>query len=1050
MKFFTLLSLSLTSFLFATAQDITFVRHPALSPDGSQMAFSYQGDIWIMATAEDAVPRRLTLHEAYESRPVFNADGNYLAFTGNRFGHDDIFRISVKGGNPERLTFHQAADEITDWDERNQIWFSTVRNYKQVEWDSEIHLLDLDNPTPYRAMDALGEQAVVSPNGRYVAFVKGACRFTRENYSGPADNEIWIYDREKENYFAFTDNEVNDLLPRWRNDQELFYLSALDGRYAVVSKSMTDLSAAPQKRFAFPDKGIQHFDLAGEQLVLAANQQLYLAALNGKPRALNLTIPTDYRFYPVEKKTFGNNASDYAIAPDGKTVALQIRGDIFVRSIDPEKSATRNLTEHPFYDRGQAWLNDSVLFFNSDRQENRYALYSARSADPDKGSLLKTLKRKISLEKEGTKDWMLLSLSPERKKAVYKVAPQKYYLADVNNEGGLENERLLSDDWYELNGLSWSPDGRYLAYYRADLNFNSEVYIQDTDGGEPVNVSMHPGGDYRPSWSADGSKLGFVSDRNDNDADLWFVWLKEEDWLASKDEREEGYYFEEEEAELDSADEKLVEIDFANIHDRLEQVTRLSGGEYNYLIDEKGELFYFLRSNPGGSSVSLYQVKYDGSELKEVSGLGARVSGLRWGPDYKYIYYLSSGVLHRLDLQKKKTEAFPHKAVMTLDKRAERAQVFNEAWKTLGRRFYDPDFHGEDWEALGDEYREWALAATTTQDFRYIFSLMLGRLNASHLGIYGQDPEETQRDRPGLLGFEVKPIKKGVEVSRVVPRAPADRPRNKLEPGDKIVAVNSKAIEGNFYQLLSESAEERYLFELGDGREVVIEASKSLRTALYEEWLNERQELTEQYSGGRLGYIHIRGMDKPSFERFERELMVSGYGKEGIVIDVRYNGGGWTTDYLLAVLSVRQHAYTVPRGATDDLKEEHPQFSEYYPYSERLPLSGYTRPTVAMCNESSYSNAEIFSHAYKSLDLGTLVGQPTFGAVISTGGTRLLDGSFLRLPFRGWYVKNTGQNMENGPAVPDVIVSNPLDYRGQKKDPQLKKAVEVLLEQLDN
>ena len=186
----------------------------------------------------------------------------------------------------------------------------------------------------------------------------------------------------------------------------------------------------------------------------------------------------------------------------------------------------------------------------------------------------------------------------------------------------------------------------------------------------------------------------------------------------------------------------------------------------------------------------------------------------------------------------------------------------------------------------------------------------------------------------------------------------------------------------------------------------------------------------------------------PSFERFERELMASGYGKEGIVIDVRFNGGGWTTDYLMAVLNVKQHAYTIPRGAAGSLNEN-PKFKNYYPFSERLPLSSWTKPSIALCNQSSYSNAEIFSHAYKHLGIGTLVGMPTFGAVISTGGKGLIDGSFVRMPFRAWYVKATGENMENGPAVPDVLVENAPDEKGKETDSQLKKSVEVLLSEID-
>ena len=195
-------------------------------------------------------------------------------------------------------------------------------------------------------------------------------------------------------------------------------------------------------------------------------------------------------------------------------------------------------------------------------------------------------------------------------------------------------------------------------------------------------------------------------------------------------------------------------------------------------------------------------------------------------------------------------------------------------------------------------------------------------------------------------------------------------------------------------------------------REVVIRPTSSLRTSLYQNWVQKQKALVDTYSKGRLGYIHIQGMNWSSFERFERELTASGLGKEGIVIDVRFNGGGWTTDMLMTVLNVRQHAYTVPRGAAKDLDKEHLKFKNHYPYGERLPLSALTKPSIALCNENSYSNAEIFSHAYKHLGHGTLVGQPTFGAVISTGSHRLMDGSRVRMPFRGWYVKATEEKMD--------------------------------------
>ena len=234
----------------------------------------------------------------------------------------------------------------------------------------------------------------------------------------------------------------------------------------------------------------------------------------------------------------------------------------------------------------------------------------------------------------------------------------------------------------------------------------------------------------------------------------------------------------------------------------------------------------------------------------------------------------------------------------------------------------------------------------------------------------------------------------------------------------------------------------------GDRRDVVIRPTSSLSNELYDEWVKSNRKLVDEYSKGRLGYLHIRGMNIPSFERFERELTAAGHGKDAIVIDVRFNGGGWTTDYLMAVLNVKQHAYTIPRGATNSL-DNHKDFRNYYPFAERLPFYAWNKPSIALCNANSYSNAEIFSHAYKNLRIGTLVGRPSFGAVISTSGLGLMDGSMVRMPFRAWYAKADNKNMEIDPAVPNIQLDVSQDAKFKNVDEQLKRATDELIKQID-
>ncbi|NCP07012.1 MAG: PDZ domain-containing protein, partial [Flavobacteriales bacterium] len=339
-------------------------------------------------------------------------------------------------------------------------------------------------------------------------------------------------------------------------------------------------------------------------------------------------------------------------------------------------------------------------------------------------------------------------------------------------------------------------------------------------------------------------------------------------------------------------------------------------------------------------------------------------------------------------------------------------------------------------------------------DFQNIFNLMLGQINASHMGFgVGKDRETLQKETTGLLGLEVKPNLNGsLNVTSVVANMPADKSVSSIRVGDVVTSVNGTKLTKNlnFYSLLEGTSNEKIYLEIKRGdaeQEMVIRPTSSNRKENYDAWVKERKRLTDKYSNGKLGYIHIQGMNWQSFETFERELTAAGLGKQGLVIDVRYNGGGWTTDYLMAVLSVKQHAYTVPRGAANNLEKEHTKFIDHYPFSERLPLASWTKPSVALCNHTSYSNAEIFSHAYKALGIGTLVGEPTFGAVISTGAARLMDGSYVRMPFRGWYVKATQSNMELGPAVPDILVTNNPDDKSKGEDTQLKVAVETLLKQ---
>ncbi len=1048
------------------------LRYPSLSPGADRLAFCWQGDVWVAPVAGGAA-RRMTVHQAYDAMPAWSPDGRYIAFASLRNGNYDIYLLSMEDGSTRRLTWHSAQDVWPAWSpDGKEVWFMTRRDFVQVEREWEVWSVPVEGGTPQRRLDALGSHLAFSPDGKQLALERGWCRPEREAYRGSANRDLWLYDFASGNYQQLTTFEGQDRLPDWGPDGRLYYLSAVSGRYNLYRRhrSADGQWQGPERLTSLKDEGIVHYDLShdGRTVVMERLSGLYLLDVaSRKMRRFVPDLPRDERFYATEHKSLTSGAREVQVSPSGKYLAFVVRGELFVKLNDKEKSRSHRLTDSPARDYNPQWLNDSTLLFISDRSGND-EIYLVQSADPSTPSLYKTLKLKTLKLTDTPEDEIGIWLSPNAKKLA--VLQSRYRLSvyelDLPSreggrpKGGLKKPVELYKGWAEPSDLAWSPDSRYLAYAQPDLDFNFEVYIQPADNSSPpVNVSMHPRRDDSPVWSPDGSKLAFLSVRNHGDADLWYVWLRKSDWEKTQRDWEE-----EEEEQTDKKvkkDSVPVEIDFDRIHERLVQLTRMPGDEGNPVISKDGKTFFFS-SNSGGSGSfvandkpALIKIGWDGKDRKVLKE-NVRLRGLYLGPKGKYLYGIrSGGAILAFDAKSGKQEARPFKAYMEIDHPGEYRQIFEEAWRALRDGFYDPNFHGRDWEALRRQYEPRALAASTWTDFRFIFNAMLGQVNASHMGLYGgESPEKTQSERTGLLGIEVEPLKEGVKVRSVLPGSPADRSDSRLQTGDVILKVNETPVRAgeNFYRLFRHTVGERVLLSVldvsGVQREVVIRPAGSLRDERYEKWVQDRRDLVAQWSNGRLGYLHIRAMGWSSFERFERELTAAGLGKEGIVIDVRFNGGGWTTDMLMTVLDVAQHAYTIPRGAAADLQKEHLKFREHYPFGERLPYAVWTKPSIALCNENSYSNAEIFSHAYKNLELGTLVGTPTFGAVISTGGHGLLNGSYVRMPFRGWYVRATDENMEKSPAVPDVIVHNRPDGRAQGRDEQLKRAVEILLEQL--
>ena len=641
-------------------------------------------------------------------------------------------------------------------------------------------------------------------------------------------------------------------------------------------------------------------------------------------------------------------------------------------------------------------------------------------------------------------------------------------------------ERVFRPGWDNEIEWRWSPDAKWIVFAQDDRDFNRDIWIAPADGSaEPINLTRHPDNDRAPRFSADGKLLAFLSSRVNNEADVYTLALDPGVEALTKAEQEA--YFkdagdaakkrkplpspnakkpkraakadadkpegDDKAADEEKKDSKPAGPDYrlADAYMRVHRLTRLAGDEGGLEITPAGDRVVFS-GNDGGPGI--YSVKWDGTEQKKVAAAGT-VTQMNLTGD-KVTIVAKGGASTASPAGGGEAKAVEFSATTPINRREWADHRFVEAARTFSDVFYDGTMKGLDWPALVQRYRTMAAAGRTDNEFEWCMARLLGELNASHTGVSVKSAEDDSTRRPaGRLGIRTKPVEGGFEVLATLPEGPSVRSQTPLQVGDVITAIGGETFGPH------DSLEQRMRGRVGQETVITVRrtggdgaapasieclitpgASAEESELLYKDTCARAAKLVNEWSGGRLGYLHIKAMSEQSLEDFERDLCAAAQGKDGLLVDVRNNGGGSTADRVLASLMTQPHAYTVPRGAD-------PSYTRGYP-QDRLYIQRWTLPANMLCNEKSFSNAEIVSHAFKRLKRGSLVGEQTYGGVISTGGTSLVDGTTVRLPFRGWYSPD-GVDMENNGAMPDIrIAPNPVD-ESRDFDAQLKAAVEDLL-----
>lgn len=1069
----------------AAAKPVKIPRHPDYH--NGKIVFSYLGDLWVV-NEDGSYPRRLTVHRARDIYPRFSPDGKWIAFSSARYGNYDVFIIPAAGGEPRQLTFHSGPDGVVGWSrDSRRVIFSSARGrlYPGVPNLYEVSVdggLEQPLPTDW------GYWGSYSPDGKKFVFNRHPMVWWRKHYRGSYAADLWLLDVEKKAFKKLLDENLpdeqkpNNFWPLYGNG-EIYFVS---DREVTAKPGTPEALKSANNLWKISERGGKPVQLTrhqsgslffpslsadGKVIVYEENFGLWkLDTASGKTAEVPLDIASDEKENTFEVVTYNNEADSYDLSPSTKRAAISIRGEIF--TIATDRGDVSRVTRSYRRDTNPAWSPDGKwLAFVSD-QSGRDEVWISDTDGKNARKLSDSDSEKLAL------DWL-----PDSKSLVYAASDKKLYLVNLETP---QSRVLASNEAGNILGPQVSPDGKWVAYGKADRGLRTHLHLVPIEGGEERKLA----GDklfrsFGARWTPDGKKLIFLggpSSAGQDITQLFSVSLakEEKDPMSREIDTEE-----EAQAAERSTPERgprapepkappQVKIDWDGIERRIRQVTRLSDNVSTAVPAPDSRTYAFVAVGEVDDRTvwSLYTIQEDGEQMRRLTQsqpapedgpptFFAGISSPQFSKDGRTLFFVEGNGIWSVGVgggpadaaAGARSSAEPSAAVpaarrrvnftlrVEVDNREERTQVFQEAWRVMKNRFYDPQMHGADWGRMRALYESLLADVGDREELQNVVSQMIGELNASHTGISGGGEPDRNALQTRYPGFEIEPDSSGFyQVVHVYRNGPADKDYVKIKAGDFILAVNDIPLKAgdNYWKLFSLAPGRKFEFTLNSKpslegawtTKVEPVSAGGYATLQYEKWVEERRQMVEKLSGGEIGYLHIRQMNQAALRKFERDLAENRF-RKALIIDQRFNPGGNIDQELLQILQQRQYQYTRVRDSVHLTR----------------PVRGYFGPMVVMQNERSTSDAEVFPDGFRTLKLGKTVGVTTYGAVIGTGSYRLMDGSQIRTPGSGlWNV--SGQNLENYGVPPDVWVDNtPADFL-QGRDPQLEKAVEVLKEEL--
>ena len=1070
----------------ATAVTPMWMRYAQISPDGQNIVFTYKGDIYRVA-ASGGKALQLTTQASYEKNPVWSPDGKSIAFASDRYGNFDIFVMPADGGAPMRLTYNSASE--TPWafsPDGKHIYFSAAIQdpASSILFPSsrltELYKVPVTGGVATQVIGTPAEEISFDPKGRFFLYQdqKGMEDALRKHHTSSVTRDIWRYDIATGKHTNLTNIAGEDRSPVLAPDgKTMYFLSERNKGSFNVYQMPLDNPGSVKAVTSFKTNPVRFLSVAGNgTLCYTYDGEIYTQAAGGKPKKVAIDLFHDDSDQ-IARFAVTRGATNSVVSPDGKQVAFVVRGEVFVTSV--EYTTTKRITNTPEAEDDITWGADNrTLVYASERGGNWQLVKATieRKDDPNFPNAT-TIKEEILLPST-TVERAVPKFSPDGKKLAFIEDRNKIKVLDMKTN----KVTTVTDGstWYSTSGgfnYNWSPDGKWIAleFIGNQRDPYCDIAIVSAEGGPVTNITESGYFSENPKWVLGGNAILFLTNRygmrshaswgSQDDVMLCFVnqdaydryRLSKEDYellkelekeqkkeadkkkTAEKKDDKKAEKKDDKKADEKKDDDKPVVVELDGIQDRIVRLTPNSSSIANAMLTPEGDNLYYLSKFEGG--FDLWKLDMRKHSTKLVNKLNSTSATMQLNKDGKEMFILGSGAMNKLTIASDKLTPITYNGSLKMDLTAERAYMFEHVHKQVSKRFYNLNFHGINWDAMTEVYRKFLPHINNNYDFSNLLSEYLGELNVSHTGgrYYPTGGGESTASL-GLL-YDLHYTGKGLKIDEVLAKGPFSRATSKVKPGVIVEKINGTEIEGenDHSILLAGLSGKKTLVSLYDPNggnrwdEVVLPISKSAETnLLYDRWVKHNTHLVDSLSGGRLGYVHIKSMNDDSYRAVYSKVLGKYNKKDGIVIDIRFNGGGRLHEDIEVLFSGKKYFTQVVRGreACD------------------MPSRRWNKPSIMVQCEACYSNAHGTPWVYKHGNIGKLVGMPVPGTMTSVSWETLQDSSLVfGIPIIGYRLPD-GSYLENTQLEPDVKVANDPADAVKGYDAQLATAVAELLKEI--